>query len=150
MRRQIIKHPNRILRMKSKTITEFTPRLKTLAKDMVETMRHANGVGLAAIQVAEPIRMMVMDERYDKPDKGEAVVLLNPEILRFEGSEVSQEGCLSCPGEVKFLDRPTEVQVRFHTLDGEQKEAVFLGIFARCIYQEIEHMNGGLIIDKKA
>src|SRR5580698_2383125 len=97
MLRPIVLYPDPRLLTKSKPVIQFGSELKTLAEDMTETMRNANGVGLAAIQIGEPIRMMVMDEHYENEDKGESLAICNPEILQEEGSETIEEGCLSIP-----------------------------------------------------
>src|SRR5690348_4821486 len=97
MLRPIVIYPDPRLKLKSKPVTEFGPELKVLAADMSETMRNANGVGLAAIQIGEPIRMMVMDEHYDQEYKGESLAMFNPEVLNEEGTETIEEGCLSIP-----------------------------------------------------
>jgi peptide deformylase len=148
MLRPIVLYPDPRLRLKSKPITQFGPEFHQLVLDMTETMRHANGVGLAAIQIGEPIRMMVMDERYDQEDKGEALVLFNPQILQEEGSETTEEGCLSIPDVREEVERSFKVKVRYQDLNGQEQVSEFEGLLARCVLHEIDHMDGQLFIQK--
>jgi peptide deformylase len=148
MLRPIVLYPDPKLKMKSKPVTQFGPELRELATDMTETMRDANGVGLAAIQIGEAIRMMVMDVHYDKEDKGEALVMFNPEILDEEGSETIEEGCLSIPDVREDVERSFKVKVKYQDLDGHGQAAEYEGLLARCVLHEIDHMNGQLFIQK--
>ena len=148
MIRPIVLYPDPRLKTKSKPVSLFDENLRSLATDMVETMREANGVGLAAIQVGEPIRMMVMDEHYDLEDKGEALVLCNPEVLGEDGSETMEEGCLSIPDVREEVERSLKVRVKAQDSKGMEKEYEFEGMLARCILHEIDHMNGVLFIQK--
>lgn len=148
MSRPIVIYPDPRLLLKSKPVTEFTPELKVLADEMTETMRDANGVGLAAIQVGEPIRMMVMDERYDMDDKGDSLALCNPVVLNEEGKETIEEGCLSIPDVREEIERSFKVKVKAQDLIGAEKVWEFEGLLARCILHEIDHMNGQLFIQK--
>lgn len=148
MHRPIVLYPDPRLKMKSAPVTDFGPKLKGLALEMTETMRGANGVGLAAIQIGEAIRMMVMDVNYNKEDKGESLALCNPEILDEEGSETIEEGCLSIPDVREDVERSFKVKVRGQDLDGNLKTHEFEGLLARCVLHEIDHMNGQLFIQK--
>jgi peptide deformylase len=148
MLRPIVLYPDPRLLTKSKPVIQFGSELKTLAEDMTETMRNANGVGLAAIQIGEPIRMMVMDEHYENEDKGESLAICNPEILQEEGSETIEEGCLSIPDVREEVERSFKIKVKAQLLDGESKIFEFEGFLARCILHEIDHMNGHLFIQK--
>ncbi|HEY5038034.1 MAG TPA: peptide deformylase [bacterium] len=148
MLRPIVLYPDPRLKTMSKAITQFGPELRELAADMTETMRHANGVGLAAIQVGEAIRMMVMDVHYDQEDRGEALTLFNPEILNEDGSETMEEGCLSIPDVREEVERSFKVKVKGHLLDGTEETFEFEGLLARCVLHEIDHMNGQLFIQK--
>src|SRR5579859_145726 len=112
MTRPIVLYPDPRLKMKSGPVSLFDDNLRSLAMDMVETMREASGVGLAAIQVGEPIRMMVMDQHYDQEDKGEALALCNPEVLGEDGSETIEEGCLSVPDVREEIERSFKVRVK--------------------------------------
>jgi peptide deformylase len=148
MIRPIVLYPDPRLKMKSKPVSLFDEKLAVLASDMVETMRDAFGVGLAAIQVGEPLRMMVMDEHYDQEDKGTALVLCNPEILKTEGSETLEEGCLSLPDVREDVERAFKVQVKGRDVKGKELTLEFEGMLARCVLHEIDHMNGQLFIQK--
>jgi peptide deformylase len=148
MVRPIVLYPDPILKKKSQPIQKVTPELKQLASDMTETMRDANGVGLAAIQVGETLRMMVMDVHYDQEEKGEALVMINPEVLKEEGEEVAEEGCLSIPDVREEVERALKVKVKFQDLSGKEQTGEFEGLLARCVLHEIDHMNGQLFIQK--
>jgi peptide deformylase len=148
MLRPIVLYPDPRLKQKSKPVTQFGPELRELAADMTETMRNANGVGLAAIQIGEAIRMMVMDEHFDQEDKGESTAYCNPEILNEEGIETIEEGCLSIPDVREDVERSFKVKVKYQDLDGKEKVSEYEGLLARCVLHEIDHMNGQLFIQK--
>lgn len=148
MLRPIVLYPDPRLQLKSKPVTEFDGQLALLAADMTETMRDALGVGLAAIQIGEPIRMMVMDVHYDQEDKGEALTLCNPVVLQEEGADLSEEGCLSIPDLREEVERALKVKVKGRLLDGTEQTFEFEGLLARCVLHEIDHMNGQLFIQK--
>ncbi len=148
MVRPIVLYPNPILKRKSNPITQFDAELKALAGEMTETMRDANGVGLAAIQVGEAIRMMVMDENYDQEEKGDSIALINPEVLEEDGTDLSEEGCLSIPDVREEVERALKVKVKFKNLEGQEETREYEGLLARCVLHEIDHMNGQLFIQK--
>jgi peptide deformylase len=147
--RPIVLYPDPRLKLKSKTVTKFgTPELRQLVQDMSETMRDAHGVGLAAIQVGEAIRMMVMDVDYDQEEKRESLAVFNPEILEEEGAETCEEGCLSIPDVREEVERSLKVKVKFQDIEGKEQVGEFEGLLARCVLHEIDHMNGQLFIQK--
>lgn len=148
MSRPIVLYPDPRLLKKSKPVTQFGPELKTLALEMTESMRDAFGVGLAAIQIGEPIRMMVMDVNYDQEERGEALVVCNPEVLDEEGSETIEEGCLSIPDVREEVERSFKVKVKYQDVTGKEQFGEFEGLLARCVLHEIDHMNGQLFIQK--
>lgn len=148
MLRPIVFYPDPRLLSKSVPVTQFDQELKDLAVDMTETMRHAEGVGLAAIQIGVAKRMMVMDTRYDEEDKGESLAFCNPVVLSEEGSETIEEGCLSIPDVREEVERSFKVKVKGQLLDGSEKTFEFEGLLARCVLHEIDHMNGHLFIQK--
>jgi peptide deformylase len=148
MLRPIVLYPDPRLQLKSKPVTQFDENLRLLAADMTETMREAFGVGLAAIQIGEPIRMMVMDVHYDQEDKGESLALCNPVVLQEEGTDLSEEGCLSIPDLREEVERALKVKVKGQLLDGTEETFEFEGLLARCVLHEIDHMNGQLFIQK--
>ena len=149
--RDIIILPDKQLRLVSKPIEKVTTEIRKLAEDMFETMYAAPGIGLAAIQVAQPVRLITMDLA-KKNENGEVnpqpQVFINPEILSAsEETSVYEEGCLSIPEFYEEVERPARVRVRFTDLDGKLHEEDAEGLFATCIQHEIDHLNGVLFID---
>jgi peptide deformylase len=149
--RDIIILPDKQLRLVSKKIDKVTSDIRQLADDMFETMYAAPGIGLAAIQVAEPVRLITMDLA-KKNEEGEVNpqprVFINPEILSSsEERSIYEEGCLSIPEYYEEVERPAKVRVRFTDLDGKVHEEDAEGLFATCIQHEIDHLNGILFID---
>ena len=149
--REIIILPDKQLRLVSKPIEKVTPDIRKLADDMFETMYDAPGIGLAAIQVAQPLRLITMDLAR-KNEEGEVTpqprVFINPEILTSsEETSVYEEGCLSIPEYYEEVERPAKVRVRFTDLDGKLHEEDAEGLFATCIQHEIDHLNGVLFVD---
>jgi peptide deformylase len=149
--REIIILPDKQLRLVSKKIEKVTPEIRQLADDMFETMYAAPGIGLAAIQVAEPVRLITMDlakKNEDGEVNPQPRVFINPEILSSsEEVSVYEEGCLSIPEYYEEIERPAKVRVRFTDLDGKVHEEDAEGLFATCIQHEIDHLNGVLFID---
>ena len=149
--REIIILPDKQLRLVSKPVEKVTPEIRTLVDDMFETMYAAPGIGLAAIQVAQPLRLITMD--LAKPDEnGETEpkprVFINPEILsRSEETSVYEEGCLSIPEYYEEVERPDRIQFRYTDLDGNVVERDADGLMATCVQHEIDHLNGVLFID---
>ena len=149
--REIIILPDKQLRLVSKPIEKVTPEIRKLADDMLETMYDAPGIGLAAIQVAQPLRLITMD--LAKKDENGATepkprVFINPEILSAsEEKSVYEEGCLSIPEYYEEVERPAKVRIRFTDLDGKVHEEDADGLFATCIQHEIDHLNGVLFVD---
>ena len=149
--RDIIILPDKQLRLVSKAIDTVTPEIRKLADDMFETMYDAPGIGLAAIQVAQPLRLITMDLA-KRDENGETNpqprVFINPEILSSsEDVAVYEEGCLSIPEYYEEVERPARVRVRFTDLDGKLHEEDAEGLYATCIQHEIDHLNGVLFID---
>jgi peptide deformylase len=149
--REIIILPDKQLRLVSKPIEKVTPEIRKLADDMFETMYDAPGIGLAAIQVAQPVRLITMDLA-KKNEEGESNprprVFINPEIIASsEELSVYEEGCLSIPEYYEEVERPARVRVRYLDLDGKVHEEDAEGLYATCIQHEIDHLNGVLFID---
>ena len=134
-----------VLNKKAKEVTEITPKVKELIKDMFDTMYDANGVGLAAPQVGILKRIIVIDI---SPEGNEPILLINPDIIETSGEQTGSEGCLSVPGKVGIVTRPDYVKVR--TLDENMEEHEIEGteLLARAICHEIDHLNGQLYVDK--
>jgi peptide deformylase len=139
--------PDPLLRQVSKPIERVDDQLRGFADDMLETMYDAPGIGLAAIQVGEPLRMLVIDlAKEDEPK--DPHVFFNPEIVASSDStNIHEEGCLSIPDYYAEVERPAEVTVRYVGLDGEQHEMKADGLMATCLQHEIDHLNGVLFID---
>ena len=131
-----------ILRKTSREVKEITPKVRELIDDMLETMYEKEGVGLAAPQVGILKRVVVIDIG-DGP-----LVMINPMIVREEGTQTGDEGCLSVPGKAGQVTRPNEVTVHFMDEDGEYYELVGTELLARAICHECEHLDGKLYIDR--
>jgi len=149
--REIITVGDPRLRERARAVTEITPGLRQLAEDMVETMVEANGIGLAAPQIAESTRLVVIELPEDEEiwGSGRLYVVVNPEIAKHSReTETGVEGCLSVPGYVGEVERATEVVVRGLDLDGKRFRLRPRGFLARVFQHEIDHLDGVLYIDK--
>jgi peptide deformylase len=145
--RDIIILPDKRLRSTSKPVVKIDDDIRTLVADMFETMYDAPGIGLAAIQVGAPVRVVTMDLS-KREETGEPKVFINPEIVSSsEETSVYEEGCLSIPDIHEDVERPARVRVKYLDLDGKPQEAEAEGLFATCIQHEIDHLNGVLFID---
>jgi peptide deformylase len=145
--RDIIIIPDKRLRLVSEPVDKITPEIRTLVEDMFETMYDAPGIGLAAIQVAVPKRVVTMDLAGKDEDKAPRV-FINPEIVwRSDDTSVYEEGCLSIPEIHEDVERPARVRVKYLDLDGKAHEEEADGLFATCIQHEIDHLNGVLFLD---
>lgn len=141
--REIRKLGDEILRKNSRKIESVDEKIKILLEDMVETMQHENGVGLAAPQVGVLKRAVVIDGG----ERG-MIKLINPEIIAFEGSQTDEEGCLSIPGRSGNVERPKYVTVKALNESGEEIIIKGEDLIARAFCHEIDHLNGILFIDK--
>ncbi|QEK39642.1 peptide deformylase [Candidatus Sneabacter namystus] len=142
---EIVKVPDERLRQKSSPIDCVDNSLKPLVDDMIYTMHRVGGIGLAAIQVGIPKRLMVIDVR---EDNSEPICIINPVILRFgDNTNTMQEGCLSIPECVVNMVRPSEVVLEYTTLSGEKVTCDASGILARVIQHEFDHLEGKLLLD---
>jgi peptide deformylase len=145
--REIIKIPDKRLRLVSKPVKEIDGELRRLVEDMFETMYDAPGIGLAAIQLGEPRRVVTLDLA-KKDDPKRPMVFINPELVwSSEEKAVYEEGCLSIPEYYEDVERPAEVKVKYLDLDGKPQEAAANGLLATCLQHEIDHLNGILFID---
>ena len=145
--REIIILPDTRLRLVSKPVKTIDKEIKALVADMFETMYDAPGIGLAAIQVAVPARVVTMDLS-KKEGPQEPYVFINPEILwKSEERSVYEEGCLSIPEYYGDVERPAQVKVKYLDLEGEPREIEANGLLATCLQHEIDHLNGVLFID---
>ncbi|SEF49619.1 peptide deformylase [Bosea lathyri] len=175
--RPLVILPDAQLRLVSAPVTAITPEIKALAADMLETMYDAPGIGLAAIQIGVPQRVVTIDlakraEDADADTDGEGeeggeepkrpvdeprpsvdeprnpMVFVNPEVVwSSEETSVYEEGCLSIPEYYEEVERPASVKVRYMDLDGKQQEIAADGLLATCLQHEIDHLNGVLFID---
>jgi len=142
-----------VLRKKALPVEEITPEIKKLAHDMIETMIASNGVGLAAPQIGQLVRLFVIrDEQLDAEGKtvlGPPEVLINPHLSKpSEEKVLMTEGCLSLPGLYMEVMRPKTIHVRYQNLHGEWKEELLDNFRARVAMHENDHLNGVLIIDR--
>lgn len=150
--RQIVEVPDPRLRQISSPVEEVTDEIRELVSDMFETMYAAPGIGLAAIQVGVPKRVLVIDLQEPEEEGGEPVrdphVFINPEILQHSDQEVPYtEGCLSVPDQFAEVDRPDRIRARWLDIDGTPQEEDIEGLLATCLQHEMDHLNGVLFID---
>ena len=139
--------PDPVLRQLSKPIERVDADLKRLADDMLETMYDAPGIGLAAIQIGVPRRMLVIDISREDEEK-QPRVFINPQIIKSSNERsVYEEGCLSIPDYYAEVERPAAVTVKYLDRDGKEQTAEADGLLATCLQHEIDHLNGVLFID---
>ncbi len=139
-------YPDPVLRETAKPVTVIDADLRTLAQDMIETMKDANGIGLAAPQVGVSLRMVVVD--FD-PENGDPRVLVNPVITRRSGrKQLGEEGCLSFPGLRSRVKRTPSLIVEAQGLDGKMAAHEAEGLAARAVQHELDHLDGFLFVDK--
>lgn len=159
---KILTFPDPKLREVSQPVEAFGPELKQLADDMIETMYDANGIGLAAPQVGELKRMVVIDTR-PKDDKGrrykyedmtelekavpQPLILINPEIVKGEGKTTFDEGCLSIPGYYETVERYNYIEMKAFDVNGKEYIVKTDGLLAICMQHELDHLEGTLFID---
>ena len=134
-----------VLEKKAKTIKEVTPRIRDLARDMLETMYESGGVGLAAPQVGLLKRLVVIDVT---EDQSEPYTMINPEIIEADGEQTGYEGCLSVPQKVGVVTRPNRVVVRYQDLDMNEWEMEAEEFLARAVCHELDHLDGHLYVEK--
>lgn len=135
-----------VLRTKSQPVEKVDDALIRFALDMIETMKDADGIGLAAIQVGRPIRMLVADVGTRAP-KGVSKIFINPRIIEAIGECDYDEGCLSVPGVNAEITRPEKIVVRFTDGKGNEREDMFDELLARVLQHEMDHLDGKLFVD---
>src|SRR3954449_6503821 len=150
--RRIYETPDPVLRQISKPVELFDNELKRLVGDMFETMYAAPGIGLAAVQVGVPIRLLVIDLQEPEEEGGDPVrdprVFINPEILWHSDIEVPYtEGCLSVPEQYAEVMRPDRIRAKWQDVTGKSYEGEIDGLLAVCLQHEMDHLNGVLFID---
>ena len=147
MIRPLVILPDPVLRQVSKPVERVDDELRRFADDMLETMYDAPGIGLAAIQIGEPRRMLVIDLAKEDEPKAPHVII-NPEIVASgDGVSVYEEGCLSIPDYYAEVERPDTVTVKYLDRDGKEQLIEADGLMATCLQHEIDHLNGVLFID---
>ncbi|WP_182086220.1 peptide deformylase [Aureimonas sp. ME7] len=140
--------PDPLLRRVSEPVLRVDDALRGFVDDMLETMYDAPGIGLAAIQVGEPLRVVTIDLSKEDEEEKAPQVFLNPEILHSSDERSTyEEGCLSIPDYYAEVERPAGVRVRYLGLDGQTHEIEADGLLATCLQHEIDHLNGTLFID---
>lgn len=158
---EVLKYPDARLRKKGEPVATVTPELKAFSEDMLETMYHSRGIGLASVQVNRHIRLIVIDVRPKKggryviEDMSELeqkvpmpLILFNPEVFQKEGKTTYDEGCLSVPTYYETVERAEHIWVRGLDQNGQPVEFETDGLLAICIQHEIDHLDGKLFIDR--
>ena len=145
--REILTEPNKILRQKSLKVEKVDQEIQKLIDDMFETMYAAPGIGLAAIQVGVPKRVIVLDTaRKEEPKK--PMCFVNPEVIeKSQKNSTYEEGCLSVPNQFAEIDRPNKCEVEYLNYNGQKEILKAEGLLATCIQHEIDHLEGILFID---
>ena len=147
----ILKYPHPTLKKQSEKVTAFDSALHTLLDNMYETMTSTNGIGLAAIQVGVPLRILIINiprEEDGNQYEEDTLEIINPTFLKTEGIVVYQEGCLSVPGFYEDIERFKEVSIAYQDRFGEEKVLQAEGLLAIALQHEIDHLNGVLFVDK--
>jgi peptide deformylase len=144
--KKILTEPDPFLRQKSSEVEQVTDETRKLMDDMLETMYDAPGIGLAAIQIGVPKRVIVIDLSRD--DKKNPLYFVNPKIIKKSDTDSTyEEGCLSVPGQFAEVDRPDKCHVSFLDYNGKKQELKAEGLLATCIQHEMDHLEGILFID---
>lgn len=146
MVRQILIWPDPLLKQKARPVARVDDSIRTLVKDMFETMYAADGVGLAAPQVGILQRVIVLDTRPRQPES-QPLAMINPELIALEGKMTYTEGCLSIPGEAEDVDRAAVVTVKFLDPEGREQTLRCDGLLAIAVQHETDHLNGTVFVD---
>lgn len=147
MRRPILRYGAPVLHQPTAPVAVLTPEIDALIDDMRDTMHAAAGVGIAAPQIGESLRLCVIDLSAGK-HADQFMVLINPEIVSSDGMQLREEGCLSVPGVEATVARPNSLVVRAMDRDGEIREIRAEGLLARAVQHEVDHLNGILFLDR--
>jgi len=147
MIRPILKYGDSVLHEKARVVDAITPDIDRLVNDMIETMYAAPGVGLAAPQVGEPLRIFVVDISIGRDPNG-LMVLVNPEFLERDGVQLEDEGCLSVPGFNATVVRPLRAVIKALDRDGHERHLEADGLLARAFQHEMDHLEGTLFVDR--
>ncbi|MEK9918356.1 MAG: peptide deformylase, partial [Pelagibacteraceae bacterium] len=144
--KKILTEPDPFLRQKSSEVEQVTDETRKLMDDMLETMYDAPGIGLAAIQIGVPKRVIVIDLSRD--EKKNPLYFVNPKIIKKSDTDSTyEEGCLSVPGQFAEVDRPDKCHISFLDYNGKKQELKAEGLLATCIQHEMDHLEGILFID---
>ena len=149
MIREVITYPNKLLRLKSEDVKQFDSELHTLLDDMYDTMMHQGGVGLAAIQIAIPLNVLIINipNKEDIQDKNDLIEAINPVITHKDGTQVYTEGCLSVPGFSEDVTRAQHIVIEYFDRDGNKKIMEAEGFLAVAWQHVMEHLAGHLFIE---
>ena len=143
---KILTEPDPILRKKCTSLEKVDDNIRNLMRDMLETMYKAPGIGLAAIQIGVPKRVIVIDLSKEKEKK--PLYFINPKVVvKSKNNSTYEEGCLSVPGQFAEVDRPNECHVSYLDYNGQRQELKAKGLLATCIQHEMDHLEGILFID---
>lgn len=145
--RKILEYPAPVLRQETRAVTIFDDNLQRLVEDMAETMYDAPGIGLAAPQIGEPLKLIVVDMTKEKGGVRDYMAMVNPEITVKEGHQLDEEGCLSVPGLTSKVKRFRRIAVSYQDLAGNRHELETENRFAVVLQHEIDHINGILFLD---
>ena len=147
-KRTILIHPDPRLKAIAAAVEDSGDDLRALAEDMLETMYHAPGIGLAAPQIGIGQRLIVLDCVKEEGEAPRPLAMVNPQVIASsDETSVYEEGCLSIPDQYADVTRPAEVEVAWMDVDGSAKRDVFTGLWATCVQHEIDHLDGKLFID---
>lgn len=144
---EIIKIGHPTLTLRSRPVENINQEIVELARNMVETMHQAPGIGLAAPQVNASLRLITVDLSVGE-NKDDLIIMVNPEIMEFEGEQISEEGCLSVPGIYEKVLRPTKILVKGYDLNGREIKMEARDLLARVFCHEIDHLEGKLFVDR--
>jgi peptide deformylase len=145
--KKILTEPDPFLRQKSSIVEDVNDEIRTLMNDMLETMYNAPGIGLAAIQIGVPKRVIVIDLSRDNEKKNPSY-FVNPEIITNSNNDaIYEEGCLSVPGQFAEINRPDKCKIKYLDYNGSEKTLEAEGLLATCIQHEMDHLEGILFID---
>ena len=149
MIREVITYPNKLLRLKSKNVEQFDTKLHTLLDDMYETMMAQSGVGLAAIQVAVPLNVLIISlpNEEDIQEKKDLIEAINPVITHKDGTQIFTEGCLSVPGFTEDVKRAQHIIVEYFDRNAEKQTMECEDFLADAWQHEMEHLAGHLFIE---
>ena len=150
MIREIITYPNKLLKQKSHNVKDFNDELHTLLDDMYETMVAKNGIGLAAIQIAVRLNVLIINlpNKDDNQVKEDVIEIINPKIIEKKGSTLYTEGCLSVPEYYEDVERAEWIKVEYCDRDGKLISCEYDGLMAIAFQHECDHLNGELFIEK--